>query len=188
MHAIAFFEKMDRYHAAESLQGYNCSELGQGPPPPLIWTKAKRTAAIFRDVFPYTGTNREMKFVKCFTPVRFLKLSNLPEKTRKLRHLMKKIENVRCFIYLCANFYSITKSLQSFCEKSCLNLANFKEAALFLENFTRAQNNLHKCLCAIYDKYHVCTNHNPVLLRIAWKSGSLVGSLVNGFSKQKWCW
>ena len=26
MHAIAFFEKKDRYHAAESLQGYNCSE------------------------------------------------------------------------------------------------------------------------------------------------------------------
>ena len=107
MHAIAFFEKMDRYHAAESLQGYNCSELGQGPPPPLIWTKSKRTAAIFRDVFPYTGTNREMKFVKCFTPVRFLKLSNLPEKTRKLRHLMKKIENVRCFIYLFFNKLSV---------------------------------------------------------------------------------
>ena len=27
-------------------------KIGQGPPPPLIWTKSKRAAAFFRDAFP----------------------------------------------------------------------------------------------------------------------------------------
>ena len=33
-----------------------CQKFGQGPPPPLIWTKSKRTAAFFRETFPNVNT------------------------------------------------------------------------------------------------------------------------------------
>ena len=55
MHAIAFFEKR-----IDTMQ-----------------------LSHFRDIIAqnYTGTRPDMEFVKCFTPMRFPKLSNLPEKS-----------------------------------------------------------------------------------------------------------
>ena len=64
MHAIAFFEKR-----IDTMQ-----------------------LSHFRDIIAqnYIGTHPHIEFVKCFTPVRFPKISNLPKKTHKLRHFFAK--------------------------------------------------------------------------------------------------
>ena len=72
----------------------------------------------------------DMEFVKYFTPARFPILFNFTQKTLKLRHFWRKIENWVCFTNLfstiyqfCAFIYSNTNSHQLFCENSYLNLA-----------------------------------------------------------------
>ena len=38
-------------------------KFGQGSPPPLIWTKSKRTATFFRETFPYWENNTNSSFL-----------------------------------------------------------------------------------------------------------------------------
>ena len=60
----------------------------------------------------------EIEFVKCFTLVRFPKFSTIPKKLGMFDVLLIYFEQ---FVSLFANFYSNTKSLHLFCEKSSLN-------------------------------------------------------------------
>ena len=61
----------------------------------------------FRDIIAqnYIGTHPDIEFVKCFTPVRFPKFSNVPKKAHKLRHFFAK--NRECKMFYSSIFQQI---------------------------------------------------------------------------------
>ena len=93
----------------------------------------------------------DMEFVKCFTPIIFLKFSIVPEKKCvKFRHFGQKNENKGCFDNLSV-FLQISTEIQNH-----LFLAKFPEVVIFaliLDKFNQAKNILQYKYC---DKFEVC--------------------------------
>ena len=48
---IGIFEEIDSYYWPKMHLWKGAKKFEQGPPPPLIWTKFKRTAAFFSECF-----------------------------------------------------------------------------------------------------------------------------------------
>ena len=118
-----------------------------------------------------------MKFVKCFTQVRFLKFSILPAK------LLTKIENSGCFIYL---FWTICKSfckfLQLFCEKSSLFSANFTEKG----NLSNSKTGYYYALLAVISLCELLANYIKKTQCQVW-SGQKCDVLQLALSFDKLC-
>ena len=140
MHAIAFFEKR-----IDTMQ-----------------------LSHFRDIIGqrYTGTHPDIEFVKCFTPVRFPKFSNLPKKAHKLLHFFAKNRECKMFyscifqqiVSLFANFTQLQSHSSYFVKKLSLNMA--KLAKIFDTSAT----------C---DKFHVCHQRALILKDCSLMTSSL---------------